>query len=150
MERARPASAADVGRIEELAQVARAELIALRGGATWAAREARDGGYADLLTNPDAVVVVGTIDDVVVGFGTAERETVRDGSRLGVIRELFVEPEARAVGVGEAMMNLFLETLVTMGCAGVDAFALPGHREAKNFFEETGLTARLLVMHREL
>jgi hypothetical protein len=33
------------------------------------------------------------------------------------------------------------------GCAGVDAFALPGHRAAKNFFESAGFTARALVMH---
>ena len=31
--------------------------------------------------------------------------------------------------------------------SGVDATALPGHRQAKNFFERAGFTARLLVMH---
>ncbi len=33
---------------------------------------------------------------------------------------------------------------------GVDTLALPGHRAAKNFFEESGFTARALVMHRAL
>jgi hypothetical protein len=33
------------------------------------------------------------------------------------------------------------------GCTGVDVMALPGHRAAKNFFEEAGFTARKLVMH---
>jgi hypothetical protein len=32
---------------------------------------------------------------------------------------------------------------------GIDAFALPGMRETKNFFEGSGFTARLLVMHRQ-
>jgi hypothetical protein len=36
------------------------------------------------------------------------------------------------------------------GCVGIDALALPGHRAAKNFFEESGFTARALVMHRPL
>ena len=33
------------------------------------------------------------------------------------------------------------------GCSGMDAMALPGHRSTKNFFEESGFTARKLVMH---
>ena len=32
----------------------------------------------------------------------------------------------------------------------MDAMALPGHRSAKNFFEESGFTARKLVMHHRL
>jgi hypothetical protein len=36
------------------------------------------------------------------------------------------------------------------GCSGVDATALPGNRATKNFFEESGFTARLLVMHHRL
>jgi hypothetical protein len=32
----------------------------------------------------------------------------------------------------------------------VDALVLPGHREGKNFFERFGLTARAIVVHREL
>jgi hypothetical protein len=36
------------------------------------------------------------------------------------------------------------------GCVGIDALALPGHRAAKNFFEESGFTARAIVMHRSL
>lgn len=150
MEGARPATPADVGRIAELAVMLHDELVALRGGTTWAAREARDDHYDALISDPNAHVLVGTIDDVVIGFATAECEELRDGTRLGVIRELFVEPEARAIGVGEEMMTLMLDRLRDAGCHGVDAFALPGHRDTKNFFEEEGLTARLLVMHRDL
>ena len=150
MEAARSATAADVGRINELAGQLRTELAALRGGTTWLAREARDGGYEELVANTEGSVVVGTIDDVVVGFATVDTETLRDGTRLAAIRELFVEPDARAVGVGEAMMELVIEWAQTSRCDAIDAFALPGHREAKNFFEEQGMTARLLVMHRQL
>ena len=48
---------------------------------------------------------------------------------------------------------LFAEALAWMGrigCTGVDALALPGARATKNFFEENGFTARLLVVHRPL
>lgn len=43
-----------------------------------------------------------------------------------------------------------LDWFVGAGCTGVDALALPGARATKNFFEENGFTARLLVVHRRL
>jgi GNAT superfamily N-acetyltransferase len=75
-------------------------------------------------------LLVGTYDDVIVGFGTARVEVLRDGSRLGVVDEIYVEPEARAVGVGETIVDRLVAFCRDAGCAGVDATALPGHREA--------------------
>jgi GNAT superfamily N-acetyltransferase len=66
---------------------------------------------------------------------------------LGVVEAIYVEPQARAVGVGEALMDTALDWFRRRGCAGVDAVALPGARLTKNFFEEFGFTSRLLVMH---
>ncbi len=57
-----------------------------------------------------------------------------------------MEPDARSVGVGEAMADLVVAWFEEEGCAG----ALPWpyrSRATKNFFEESGFTARLLVMH---
>ena len=76
------------------------------------------------------------------GRGAARRP------RLGVIEEIYVETEARAVGVGELLVERLVAFCVDAGCVGVDAAALPGHRQAKNFFERAGFTARLLVMHK--
>ena len=64
--------------------------------------------------------------------------------------DLFVEPDARSVGIGEALVGLIVEFCAARGCIGIDAAALPGHRAAKNFFEGHGFTARSLVMHRSL
>jgi hypothetical protein len=36
------------------------------------------------------------------------------------------------------------------GCVGIDALALPGNRQTKNFFESFGFTARAIVVHRRL
>ncbi len=152
MEDARVATGADVARIAELGRELRAELRRQRGGALWETREAipepLDAAVAGLAAREDARVVVGTLDDVVVGYGIARIETLRDGSRLGVIDEIFVEPEARGVGVGEQVARELVDFCVASGCTGVDATALPGHREAKNFFERAGFSARSLVMHR--
>ena len=124
----------------------------MRGGELWLSREARaeplDDAYRALIEREDALVVIGTIDGTPVGFGAVEVETLRNGERLGVITELFVEEEARSVGVGESMAGALLAFCAKEKCCGVDARALPGHRAAKNFFEEQGLTARALVMHR--
>jgi GNAT superfamily N-acetyltransferase len=153
-EGSRDAVEADLPRIVELAHLLRAELGAMKGGATWLEREAwpepLDAAYANLLAADDACVVVGTIDDVVVGYGAVVVETLRSGTRLGVITDLFVEQGARAVGVGECIATLVMEWCRTTGCGAIDALALPGHREAKNFFERNGFTARALTMHRDL
>jgi ribosomal protein S18 acetylase RimI-like enzyme len=154
VEAARAATTADLPALVTLARQMRTELAPQRGGALWIRREARpeplDAAFATLLASDDACVVVGTIDGTVVGFGAVEAETLRDGTRLGVITDLFVEAGARAVGVGEAIAELLVEFCRRAGCAGIDAVALPGAREAKNFFERSGFTARALTMHRPL
>jgi ribosomal protein S18 acetylase RimI-like enzyme len=154
VESSRPATAADIPRVVELARLMRAELSAMRGGELWAVREAwpepLEDSYDTLLTRDDALLVVGTIDDVVVGHGVVVVELLRSGARLGVVTDLYVEPEAREVGVGEAMADALVAHCDDRRCIGIDAPALPGHRAAKNFFEAHGFTARALVMHRRL
>ena len=144
----------DVAAIVELAGVMAAELTPMRGGRLWSVREAKaaplEDAYGSLIGRPDAHLIVGTIDGVVVGFGAGEVELLRDGSRLGVITDLFVHPEAREVGVGEAMLDDLVGFFAARSCAAVDALALPGHRATKNFFEEGGFTARAIVMHHRL
>jgi ribosomal protein S18 acetylase RimI-like enzyme len=152
VEDARVADDAELARVADLARELRVELRAERGGELWSVREARpeplDEAFAELNRRDDALVVVGTTEEVVVGYGIARWELLRDGTRLGVIDEIYVEPEARAVGVGELVIERLVEFCVGAGCLGVDATALPGHRQAKNFFERAGFSARSLVMHR--
>jgi GNAT superfamily N-acetyltransferase len=154
VEAVRAATPEDLPAIVGLAEALRAELTPMRGGRIWAVREARRGSpaevYGALLSARNTCVVVGTIDDVVVGFGVAAVEALADGRPLGIVSELFVDAEGRAVGVGEAMLEALVAFCVREECVGVDAFALPGHRAAKNFFEESGFTARAIVMHHKL
>jgi ribosomal protein S18 acetylase RimI-like enzyme len=154
VEGCRPATRDDLPRIVELARLLRHELLPMKGGALWSNREALaeplDDAYAALIGRDDAFVVVGTVDETVVGFGVVTLERLRTGETLGVISDLFVEPDARAVGVGEVMADELVAFCAARGCVGIDALALPGHRAAKNFFEDSGFTARAIVMHRLL
>lgn len=152
MEGARPASEADLPRIVELCRDALAEVRSReRGGHLFAMRDVRaepvDKSLSDALGDPRSTVVAGTIDTEVVGYAVGRTETLRDHTTLGVVEDLFVQPEARSVGVGTAIMGQLLEWFSSHGCLGVDATALPGARATKNFFEATGFTARLIVMH---
>ncbi|MCP3855595.1 MAG: GNAT family N-acetyltransferase [Actinomycetia bacterium] len=151
MEAARPAVAADRSRLIELAQMERTQVGPRRGGDLWNRRESLrpvpDGVDTALL---EGVVIAGTILNYVVGFGVGRVDQLDDGSRLGVVDDFFVEEPARAVGVGEAMMNDLVAWFRGEGCFGIDALALPGDRAAKNFFESFGLKARLLTVHTPL
>src|SRR5688500_15277740 len=123
----------------------------MRGGAVWKARDARpepiEEGLAGLLDGPDVRMLVGTIDGVIVGYADVRLEYLADGSVLGVIDDIFVEEGARQVGLGELMIDDLMTWCEERKCIGMDAMALPGHRATKNFFEESGFTARQLVMH---
>lgn len=154
MEEARPAIETDVTRLAELVGVAVAELEILRGGAVWAAREAPAKPYEQrfraALADGAVQLLTGTLDGVVVGYSVCRVETLDNGSRLGIIDDIFVEQQARGVGVGDALMAQILDWLGRQNCVGVDAMALPGDRLTKNFFEANGFTARKLVMHHRM
>jgi GNAT superfamily N-acetyltransferase len=54
------------------------------------------------------------------------------------------------VGLGRLLLDTALVWFRAEGCTGVDGSALPGDRDAKQFFESAGFKARLLVMHLSL
>jgi GNAT superfamily N-acetyltransferase len=154
VEGCRPASEADLDRLEELAATARAELTGGKGGAVWARRDARPDPLRDslaaALADPDQHVLVGTVDDAVLGYGLVRVEQLLDGGLLGVVEDLYVEPGGREVGIGEAVMDGLLDWCRARGCFGVDSLALPGDRHTKNFFESFGLVARAIIVHKPL
>lgn len=155
MESARRAVLGDLAALAGLCRQGSAELAVNRGGSIWRRREARVEPVEDRLAEGigrggDELVVVGTIDEVPVGYGAAQLEALHDDAVLAVVSDLYVDPEARGIGVGEAMMDLLVAWATENGAVGIDALALPGDRHTKNFFETFGLTARAIVVHRDL
>ena len=154
-EAARPAVTDDFGQIVALAAELRAGMAEQRGGPLWESHDAlAPVTVADLAartSNPTLATLVGTLDGFVLAYGLARLEPIARGNgTLGVIDELFVAEPARAVGVGEVLLAALVSWCRDAHCIGIDATALPGDRQAKNFFESAGFKARRLIMHTDL
>lgn len=153
MEQARVATAADLPSLEWLWDLSVRELDGQRGGALLAGSLIPQQPLVEMLQanldDEDRLLVIGTTDGVDVGLASARCDRDRR-ELLGVIDTVYVEPDARQIGVGEAMLDLVVSWCVEQGCLGIDAPALPGSRAAKAFFEDHGFVARLLVMYHPL
>ena len=154
MEGTRLATIAVLPILEGFAALAVAEQAENRGGWVWSRRETRNPPFRASLEssfhNPDEEIWVGQIDEVPVGYAAAGVTLLRTGELLGTISDIWVEPEAREVGVGEALVETVITWCTTRKCVGIDSIALPGNRATKNFFETFGFKARLLTVHRTL
>jgi GNAT superfamily N-acetyltransferase len=154
VEAVRPATTDDVAAVAAIGRRVLADLGEQRGGELFTRREARaepfEGDLEAAIDDPARHLVVGTFDEVPFGYGLVRRERLRDGADLAVLEDFVVDPAARGVGIGEAIMDAVLDWARAEGCIGIDAMALPGDRETKNFFESFGLKARALVVHRDL
>lgn len=144
----------DIGVVADLAREARREALGYRGGERWLATEAApeplEDHLAQLVADTTAALVAGIWEEEVVGYGWARRIDRLDGSSIARIEELFVTPEARSVGVGELLFDALKQWAREQQLAAIDAFVLPGHREAKNFFETFKMTAHALIVHTQL
>ena len=150
---ARRATPADIPDIAALYSELAVEMDALKP--IWSVAEGLavpvDDSLQAALDDPDAHLYVGEIDGVPVGFLMARDEALlphAGGRRVAAVRLIFTLEGARGVGVGEAMISLFLEEALARGLRDFDAHVSPGHRLSKNFFESNGFKARSIVMHR--
>jgi GNAT superfamily N-acetyltransferase len=141
---------ADRAEIARLITLAGEELDGRKGAWLWARFNAPAGTAesiaAALVDEP--LTLVGLIDDVIVGFATGRLATLHDGVQtLGIIDGLYVEPGGRSIGVGDALVLDLMNEFRALGCVGVDAWALPGERETKNFYEAHAFSARAITVH---
>jgi ribosomal protein S18 acetylase RimI-like enzyme len=148
------ATTEDLASLETLYRGLEQEMVTLHR--MWPRADCLDEPVVESLRraidSPDTMVLVGRIDDVPFGFLLARIEDMLSqagGEKLGAIRLIYVEPDAREVAVGEAMRDLVMEMLRERGISKFDAHVLPGHRLAKNFFEAGGFAARSIIMHHD-
>jgi GNAT superfamily N-acetyltransferase len=149
---ARPAVNADVFRLVSLYREMETEQTVRKP--IWALTDGLDERF-DLslfraIESEESFVLAGEINDTTVGFIWATIEPMLEranGARIGRVRLIYTEPEARGVGVGHVMLTEILEVLRSYGIRDFDAPVGPGQRAAKNFFESHRFAARSIVMY---
>lgn len=89
----------------------------------------------------------------VAGVGDTVFGSIRAGTNDGAswtIVHVYVEPDAREIGLGDAMVLRLLSDLSARGAQWVSAQAQPGDRAMKNLFERHGLVARTILVGKSL
>jgi GNAT superfamily N-acetyltransferase len=150
VELARPATDADRASCAQLLGEALTKAASMRGGPALVGSATAE----DLLArwtggNASARLFVGEYADAVVGVLAVAAQDL-GGRHRGRIECCYVDPDARGVGVGTALMEAAVEWCEASGCVEVDALALPGDRATKQRLEAAGFTARLLTLSRRL
>jgi len=88
----------------------------------------------------------------VAGFGSTVMAslTVRIDSTVASIQHVYVVPDSREVGLGDALIQTLLSEMRTRGVKSIEAQALPGDRGMKNLFERHGLIAQTILVGKSL
>ncbi|MEX0767094.1 MAG: GNAT family N-acetyltransferase [Microthrixaceae bacterium] len=150
----RTARVSDTQELDRLRALAAVHISNERGGEVALLQEFADvSAIAELgqgHSSPAHLVLLALISEEIVGYCAAVAVQCSDEFTICQIRELFVESEVREIGIGEMLMDSLTEWALEKGCAGIDATAMPGDRETKNFFETFGLVARAITVHRDL
>ncbi|MCU1368660.1 MAG: acetyltransferase, family [Ilumatobacteraceae bacterium] len=87
--------------------------------------------FAVLVTDPNAVLLVATDDDVVVGFGVGDATT-------GYIDSLHVLPAHRSGGTGRQLLGALASELSARGCTEIALHVVSGNAGAQRFYERLG------------
>ncbi|MFK7916858.1 MAG: N-acetyltransferase family protein [Ilumatobacter sp.] len=140
-----PADADDIAQLVLLEAEGRAALDGQRGGERWLIEhpEVADG-WAERCTRPGVDVVAAHVDAVLVGYLAAEL----GADRIIRVDQVWVTPDARENGFGDALLELVIDRAKERGAVGVEGQALPGDRHTKNLFERAGIVARLITTYR--
>ncbi len=132
-------------QIRVLAREARSGLANHKGGESLRAELPETIGGTSGLPDSDLSLIAGLVGDDVLGYGVLR---IRDSR--AELREIYVTPEARCVGVGTRILETAKELAAVAHCVTLDSFALPGDRHTKNFFEEHDMVTRKLVVQTRL
>jgi len=162
LESTRLAGMEDLQRAAELVQMATEEMANQRGGelllagggwpvdhSTPLCRQRLLEWLASRAQDPSCSLWIGSYCGLDVGVASASRAPTPSGQYC-IAELLYVEPAARGVGVGEALMLEVAAWASQLGLEGIDVSVVPGNRDTKSFLEGMGFKARLLVLHKDL
>jgi GNAT superfamily N-acetyltransferase len=135
----RPATEADREALVWLEGAARSALTAQRGGDLWLERHPAQSPAWEAIA--DGGVIVSAIDDVPVGYLRLRVET-----DVLYVEDVYVHPDAREIGCGDALLAAGIDVGVDRGATRVEAEALPGDRDTKNLYERAAITAKRITV----
>lgn len=104
------------------------------------------GSIPQGLSTGSSVAFVAGVGNSV--FGSLVLEKKDDNS--WTITHVFVEPQAREIGIGDALVIRALEYLRNENASWLSAQAQPGDRALKNLFERHGLVAQTIIVGKSL
>ena len=137
----------DIAQLVLLEDEARAAIVGTRGGDRWLLEHAAVGSrWVDLCASPGVDVAVAHIGSVVVGYLVA----ILGADRVVRVDQVWVTPDARENGFGDALLDLAIERARGEQAIAVEGQALPGDRHTKNLYERAGIVARLITTYRAL
>ena len=141
----RPARRGDAGQLAVLEAQARHHLIDQRGGPALLEEQPAVGDWVAAIDDESRWVGVAELDGFVIGY--IELAFI---GHAAVVRQVYVEPEARQLGFGDGLLAAAGDVARRHGCRALEGFALPGDRETKNLFERAGITARKIIVSTKL
>jgi GNAT superfamily N-acetyltransferase len=146
---ARHAAVDELALIRHLAEQSQADRLTERGGVVLEQLDPRPVVDETRLADDQVLLAIGLYADVAFGYAHATVVNV-NGAHIVRLYDVFVEPEARGVGIGEALLTFVFDWAREQGAGAIDSIVLPGNREGKNFFERFGLVARAIHVYRAL
>lgn len=136
----RSATSLDAEQLEWLESESRSALVGQRGGDRWL--ETHPPRRDRWLESVDRDVAwVAHIGEVLVGYLAL---VVSDG--LATVDDVYVTPQARELGFGDALLAAAIDHAKTVGCSLLEGSSLPGDRDTKNLYERAGIKARLITV----
>lgn len=87
----------------------------------------------------DGPCLLACIDGAVVGSASW-----RIVDMSGVLDHMWVDPDARGVGVGTALLRASVQAVRSAGCSRFVCDVQPGNRSMKNLLEQQGIVARMI------
>lgn len=143
----RVAMESDLARVVLLDEIGRSQVSRHRGGKAWIGEH---GSADDVLRIRKCRNLVVEFCSEVVGFLLAEVLEDPHRGRIMRIERVYVEPDARQIGCGDALVASITQIALETGCTFIEGEALPGDRDTKNLYERAGITARLITVSKAL
>ncbi len=152
-ETARLADLGDEQYFADLFTAARIETSSSKGFELWNQLESVGNTpgitFKEFTASTQKAIVIGEYDNYPLGYMLIELLTIDDKFATN-IHEVFVDADAREVGIGEVIMDFAIDWSRANGSALIMGRTFPGDRATKNFFERFRITARLIEVSKDL